>query len=100
IGADVGQCDQVPIRFDAADADFEAVVSCARVRALRPRGVDETVYAGHALGGISIGTVRQRLLMKARRAVNVQRALRGWLAAVTWPTSVRAQVDVDPYSFL
>lgn len=46
------------------------------------------------------GKHRQRLLLKARKDINVQAVLRDWLAATPHPGSVRIQVDVDPYSFL
>ncbi|KAF0115867.1 MAG: primosomal protein N' (replication factor Y) (superfamily II helicase) [Rhodospirillaceae bacterium] len=43
---------------------------------------------------------RHRLLLKTSRGIPVQPLLRAWLGKVTWPRSVRVQVDVDPYSFL
>ena len=46
------------------------------------------------------GRHRRRFLVKARRDVNLQAALREWLARVRVPSSVRVQVDIDPYSFL
>ncbi|MBT5413157.1 MAG: primosomal protein N' [Rhodospirillaceae bacterium] len=46
------------------------------------------------------GRHRRRLLLKAPRGRAVQPLLRGWVAAVKTPASVRVQVDVDPYSFL
>jgi primosomal protein N' (replication factor Y) len=46
------------------------------------------------------GRHRWRLLLKAPRDRRVQPALRAWLDGVAWPSSVRVQIDVDPYSFL
>jgi primosomal protein N' (replication factor Y) len=46
------------------------------------------------------GRHRRRLLLKASRDIDVQRALKGWLSRIRWPNGVRVQVDVDPYSFL
>jgi primosomal protein N' (replication factor Y) len=46
------------------------------------------------------GRHRQRLLVHARRALDVQEVIRGWLGALEWPRGVRVAVDVDPYSFL
>jgi primosomal protein N' (replication factor Y) len=46
------------------------------------------------------GRHRRRLLLKARREVNVQSLVRRWLTEVEVPRRVRVQVDVDPYSFL
>jgi primosomal protein N' (replication factor Y) len=46
------------------------------------------------------GRHRQRLLVHARRALDVQTVIRDWLAPLSWPKGVRVAVDVDPYSFL
>ena len=46
------------------------------------------------------GRHRQRLLIHARRSLDVQDVIRDWLAAIDWSPKVRVSVDVDPYSFL
>ncbi len=46
------------------------------------------------------GRHRQRLLVHARRALDVQDVIRDWLGALEWPRGIRVAVDVDPYSFL
>ena len=46
------------------------------------------------------GRHRQRLLVHARRSLDVQDVIRDWLATVDWSPKVRVSVDVDPYSFL
>src|SRR5438445_5974858 len=46
------------------------------------------------------GRHRQRLLVHARRSLDVQDVIRDWLAALDWSAKVRVSVDVDPYSFL
>src|SRR5881409_2448139 len=46
------------------------------------------------------GRHRQRLLVHARRTLDVQDVIRDWLAEVEWGPKVRVSVDVDPYSFL
>jgi primosomal protein N' (replication factor Y) len=46
------------------------------------------------------GRHRQRLLVHARRSLDVQDVIRDWLAAIEWNAKVRVSVDVDPYSFL
>ncbi|HEY5723910.1 MAG TPA: primosomal protein N' [Allosphingosinicella sp.] len=46
------------------------------------------------------GRHRQRLLVHAARALDVQDVIREWLGKLSWPRSVRVAVDVDPYSFL
>jgi primosomal protein N' (replication factor Y) (superfamily II helicase) len=46
------------------------------------------------------GRHRQRLLVHARRSLDVQDVIRDWLATIDWSAKVRVSVDVDPYSFL
>lgn len=46
------------------------------------------------------GRHRQRLLIHARRALDLQDVIRDWLGPLEWPRSVRVSVDVDPYSFV
>ena len=46
------------------------------------------------------GRHRFRLLVHARRALDVQDVIRDWLGALDWPAKVRVAVDVDPYSFV
>jgi primosomal protein N' (replication factor Y) (superfamily II helicase) len=46
------------------------------------------------------GRHRLRLLVHARRALDVQDVIRSWLGSLDWPRGVRVAVDVDPYSFV
>jgi len=46
------------------------------------------------------GRHRQRLLVHARRSLDVQDVMRDWLGKLEWPRGVRVAVDVDPYSFV
>jgi len=46
------------------------------------------------------GRHRYRLLVHARRALDVQDAIRDWLGGLDWPAKVRVIVDIDPYSFV
>lgn len=46
------------------------------------------------------GTYRRRLLVRADKNLDVQKALAHWLAQVKLPSSIRVQVDIDPQSFL
>jgi primosomal protein N' (replication factor Y) len=46
------------------------------------------------------GRHRQRLLVHAKRSLDVQDVIRDWLAGIEWNAKVRVSVDVDPYSFL
>jgi primosomal protein N' (replication factor Y) len=45
------------------------------------------------------GRSRERLLVQAKRAVDVQAYLHAWLDGMKLPNSVRMAVDVDPMSF-
>ncbi len=46
------------------------------------------------------GRHRFRLLVHAKRALDVQDIIRDWLGGLDWPSKVRVVVDVDPYSFV
>lgn len=46
------------------------------------------------------GRHRQRLLVHAKRSLDVQDVIRDWLTGIDWSAKVRVSVDVDPYSFL
>jgi len=46
------------------------------------------------------GRHRYRLLVHARRALDVQDVIRDWLGKLEWPSKARVTVDVDPYNFL
>jgi primosomal protein N' (replication factor Y) len=46
------------------------------------------------------GRHRQRLLVHAKRSLDVQDVIRDWLAEIEWSAKIRVSVDVDPYSFL
>lgn len=64
--------------------------------------VDGMMVFGPACAPLAIlrGRYRQRLLVHARRALDVQSLIRDWIGDRDWPKSVRVSVDVDPYSFL
>ena len=82
---------------DGARAD-EVARMLAR-NAPRLEGVD---ILGPAPAPLALlrGRHRRRLLVKARREVNVQKILSDWLAPLKLPNAVRVSVDIDPYSFL
>ncbi len=42
---------------------------------------------------------RYRLMLKTTRNMNIQQILREWLRMVNVPSSVRVEIDIDPYSF-
>ena len=82
---------------DAAEAEGVA----RRIGSAAPT-VDGMAVFGPAPAPLAMlrGRHRQRLLVHARRSLDVQDVIREWLAAVDWNAKVRVSVDVDPYSFL
>jgi len=46
------------------------------------------------------GRHRRRLLMRARKDVNVQKLLRRWVFACRPAAGVRIAIDIDPYNFM
>ncbi len=85
----------------SAEDEAEAIETARAIGASAPEVEGMSVF-GPAPAPLSLlrGRHRQRLLVHARRALDVQAAIRGWLAGVDWPTRVRVAVDVDPYSFV
>jgi primosomal protein N' (replication factor Y) len=79
---------------DAADA-------ARRIGRAAPQVPDMAVY-GPARAPLAMlrGRHRQRLLVHASRALDVQDIIRDWLGAIDVPRGVRVSVDVDPYNFL
>ncbi|HVM80741.1 MAG TPA: primosomal protein N' [Stellaceae bacterium] len=82
--------------------DDEAVDFAARAFARAAPHLRGVEILGPAPAPLAVlrGRHRRRFLLKAERGVNVQAALRAWLAPVKVPSAVRVQIDVDPYSFL
>ncbi len=66
-----------------------------------PHG-DEVEVLGPAPAPLSLlrGKHRRRLLLKTARRIGVQSVLKQWLGRVQVPSTVRVQIDVDPYSFI
>ena len=86
--------------------DGGAVESAARALARHapPRGPGgaEITVLGPAPAPLALlrGRHRWRLLLKGPRYGRLQGVVRDWLARTSLPSTVRVQVDVDPYSFL
>lgn len=82
--------------------DPDAVDSAVRaLSAAAPRdGGVEVLGPAPAPLAILRGRHRQRFLLKTPRGTRIQPVLRQWLGRARWPSGVRVQVDVDPYSFL
>ena len=82
--------------------DAEEAARTAREIARAAPKVDGMTVYGPAPAPLAMlrGRHRQRLLVHARRALDVQTVLRDWLECVTPPRNTRVAIDVDPYSFL
>lgn len=46
------------------------------------------------------GKYRFRLLLKTSKNIKIQEVVREWLRKINVPSSVRVEVDIDPYSFM
>ena len=82
--------------------DQAAAQETARAVARAAPSVDGMQVYGPAPAPLAMlrGRHRFRLLIHARRAIDVQDIIRDWLAALDWSAKVRVTVDVDPYNFL
>ena len=46
------------------------------------------------------GKFRYRLLLKTLKTINIQSVVQTWLKDLNLPSSVKVEVDIDPYSFM
>ncbi|MEM6780951.1 MAG: primosomal protein N' [Pseudomonadota bacterium] len=46
------------------------------------------------------GKYRRRLLVRADKNIDIQKAIAHWLGQIKTPSTIRVQVDIDPQSFL
>ncbi|HKU93160.1 MAG TPA: primosomal protein N', partial [Sphingomicrobium sp.] len=85
----------------SAEDSAEAETVARRIGHAAPQ-VDGMAVFGPAPAPLAMlrGRHRQRLLVHARRSLDVQDVIRDWLADIEWSAKVRVGVDVDPYSFL
>jgi len=81
--------------------DEGAVIAAGRgLAATAPQGEGlEVLGPAPAFMALLRGMHRHRLLLKTRRDVAPQTLVQDWLARTRTPSSVRIQIDVDPYSF-
>ncbi len=81
--------------------DEGAVIAAGRgLAAAAPQGEGiEVLGPAPAFMALLRGRHRHRLLLKTRRDIAPQPLVRSWLAGVKVFSSVRVQIDVDPYSF-
>jgi primosomal protein N' (replication factor Y) (superfamily II helicase) len=84
----------------SADSETSADFT-ARAYARSSPHLDGVEVLGPAPAPLSVlrGRHRRRFLVKARRSVRIQEVMRDWLGKVRLPSTVRVQVDIDPYSF-
>jgi primosomal protein N' (replication factor Y) len=85
----------------SSEDEAEAREAAKRIGATRPR-LDDVMILGPAPAPLSLlrGRYRYRLLLNARRSAEVQKVIREWLGALSFPQGVRVAVDIDPYSFV
>jgi primosomal protein N' (replication factor Y) (superfamily II helicase) len=85
----------------SGENEREVATTAQKLGRSAPRSNDVTVL-GPAPAPLNIlrGRFRYRLLLRARRSVDVQSTLRTWLGASSHSNHVRVQVDIDPISFL
>lgn len=85
----------------SSEDEAEAIETARDIAAAAPK-IDDMIVLGPAPAQLSLlrGRHRQRLLVQARRTVEVQEIIREWLSGVDWPRGVRVAVDVDPHNFM
>ncbi|MDB3880411.1 primosomal protein N' [Alphaproteobacteria bacterium] len=93
-----GQLAAIIIASPREDRLFEAI---RQLESTRPYFDSVQIY-GPTIAPIGFlkGKYRARLLIRANKSVNIQHILQGWLGTTKLPSSVRMQIDIDPYSFL
>ncbi len=93
-----GQLAAIIIASTHEDRLFEVI---RKLASARPHFDSVQIY-GPAIAPIGFlkGKHRARLLIRADKSVNIQHILQGWLGTIKLPSSVRMQIDIDPYSFL
>jgi len=82
--------------------DGAAVTATARDLGRSAPRADGLAVLGPAPAPLAMlrGRHRVRLLVHARRSVDLQGIIAAWLEAAAAPASVRVTVDIDPYNFL
>ena len=85
----------------SSEEEDEAREAANRIGAARPRHDDMAIY-GPAPAPLSLlrGRYRYRLLINAKRSVELQAILRRWLGALHHTAGGRVSVDIDPDRFV
>ncbi|HPF77977.1 MAG TPA: primosomal protein N', partial [Alphaproteobacteria bacterium] len=45
------------------------------------------------------GKFRRRLLVRADKAIDIQKAIKHWVGSIKLPSTIKVQIDIDPQSF-
>lgn len=85
----------------SSEDEGQAIEAARNIGTAAPE-IDGMLVLGPAPAPLAMlrGRHRQRILVHARRALDVQGVIREWLEKIEWPRTVRVTVDIDPYSFL
>jgi primosomal protein N' (replication factor Y) len=85
-----------------SDPSEDRVEVAARALAYCAPRIEDGRVLGPALPPLALlrGRHRRRFLVRAPRSTRLSSIIRGWIAQVRLPKSVRLQVDIDPQSFL
>jgi primosomal protein N' (replication factor Y) (superfamily II helicase) len=80
----------------------KSVEAVGRLLAQTAPRSDDFIVMGPAVPAFAMlrGKHRRRLLVQAKRAINLQKTLADWVARVDVPSSVRLTIDIDPQGFL
>ena len=81
------------------DEQEVAAVSQALGRCAPQADQIQTLGPAEALMYRLRGKFRRRLLVRADKTVDIQKAIHHWLSLIKIPSKVRVQVDIDPQSF-
>ncbi len=81
--------------------ELAAHEAASALGAVAPNGEGVDVW-GPAPAPLAVirGRYRKRFLIRADRGVDISAFMSAWMSRVKLPSSVRVQVDIDPYSFL
>ncbi|RVU06363.1 primosomal protein N' [Novosphingobium umbonatum] len=85
----------------SSEEEAEAKEAARAIGGTRPH-LPDVMVLGPAPAPLSLlrGRYRYRLLINAKRSAELQKVLREWLGALTFPQGVRVSIDIDPYSFV
>ena len=85
----------------SSEDEAEAREAARLIGGTQPK-VRDAVVLGPAPAPMALlrGRYRYRLLVNARRSVQLQDIIRSWLDPLDFPRGVRVSVDIDPYSFV